>query len=127
MRLEGFTHPVGVAGPDLGPKIAASIGKAIRDAGYKQAQAIVDGDITEADRAAIQAAINAYVYDPDYFLTEEQKRLKAMTALNQWAADAAVVAAQGANVSQAQLKLTIGRLGKLCAGLADLLKHMGVQ
>lgn len=46
---------------------------------------------------------------------------QSFNALRQWADDAEVVAAQGATVSQAQLKAVIGRVGKLCDGLADLL------
>lgn len=43
-------------------------------------------------------------------------------ALRQWAADAAVIAAQGTNVTQAQHKALFDRFGKLCNGLADLLR-----
>lgn len=46
---------------------------------------------------------------------------ESYATLRAWADDAETVAAQGANLSQAQLKATIGRLGKLCDGLADLL------
>ena len=48
-------------------------------------------------------------------------------ALRQFADDAAVVAAQGTNVTQAQHKALFDRFGKLCDGLADLLVHLRVN
>lgn len=52
----------------------------------------------------------------------ETRLRQAYTALRQWATDAAAVAAQGATITQAQHKALFDRFGKLCNGLADLLR-----
>lgn len=67
--LGGFTKPPGPAGPDLPSKLATATGLAITDATADQTQAYVTGTISEANRAAIQSAINAYVLDTSYGLT----------------------------------------------------------
>lgn len=46
---------------------------------------------------------------------------QSYSALRAWADDAAVVAAQSTNVTQAQTKALFDRFGKLADGLADLL------
>lgn len=127
--LSSFTRPADPIGPDLGPRIAAATGLGITDATCTPTDVLVTGpSLAQGHKAAIQAFLNSYTHDPDYSLSAEQKRLKAMTALNQWATDASTAVAAWDGWTQAQknaaMKTVVDRLGKLCSGLADLLKYL---
>jgi hypothetical protein len=128
MRIANLTPPA-THGPDLVPHISSAIGKVVRDAGVSPTEgAVVDGPaIVEADRPAIQAAINSYVHNPDFFATAEQRALRVHAALRQWEQDALAVGAQGGNVTQTQLKTLFDRFGRVCGGLADLIRHLGLN
>ena len=85
-----------------------------------------------ASLTAWRAEVAAHVPTPPSALEQDRAgapdRLRqSYSSLRTWADDAAVVAAQGANVSQAQLKALFDRFGKLADGLADLLLRLNLD
>ena len=87
MKLTNLRRPPDPVGPDLVPRLAAAIGKTITNAGVvgpdprnndQPNSAWCEGDCTEADRAKVQAALDSYTYDPDYFIPTDIKRLKTL-------------------------------------------------
>ena len=132
MKLEGLRRPDAPVGPDLAPKLAAALGKSITNAGVKPNEAWCEGACVETDRTAVQAALDSYVYDPDYFTPAEHKRLKsAVATLREWESDAATAFGLWDGWTQAQknaaTKTLTNRFGKLCGWLADFIKHQGID
>jgi len=116
---------------DLADKIASALSIQPPNVDIDPKRIIVSGaGVTEAGRAAIQAVIGGYVFDPvrAKSLSAEEARLKqSYASLRQWAADArtATAAWDGQTTAQrfATTKVMLDRFGKLCDGMADLLKH----
>ena len=120
---------------DLADKVAAvlSISPPVVDINPTQIIAAGAG-VTEANRTAIQAVINAYVLDPvraKSASAEEARLRQSYVTLRQWAADARAETAAWDGQTAAQrnvaLKTTIDRFGKLCDGMADLLRHASLN
>jgi len=120
---------------DLADKIAAALGINPPDVDINHTQIIATGTgVTEANRAAIQAVINAYVLDPvrAKSQTAAEARLKqSYVLLRQWAGDARTAAAawDGQTTAQrfATTKVMLDRFGKLCDGMADLLRNQSLD
>lgn len=93
--------------------------------------------LADIPQTTLDAAVEAHTADfsvqpptptRDVEQGDARTRLRnSYTALRQWAADAAVVAAQGTNVTQAQNKALFDRFGKLADGLADLLVTLSID
>lgn len=120
---------------DLADKIAAALVIQPPNVDIDPRQIVVAGTgVNENVRAAIQAVIDAYVLDPvrAKSASAEEARLKqSYSILRQWAADARteVAAWDGQTTAQrnAAIKIIIDRLGKLCDGMADILKNGGLD
>jgi hypothetical protein len=116
---------------DLSDKIATALGIQPPTVDINPTQIIATGaGVTEANRAAIQAVIGAYVIDPvrAKAASAEEARLRSQYAtMRQWAADARTATAAWDAQTTAQrfatTKVMLDRFGKLCDGMADLLKH----
>lgn len=121
---------------DLADKIAAALGLAVPPTVDIDPKSIVvtGTGVNEAARTAIQAVINAYVLDlvrAKSATAEEARLKKSYTTLRQWAQDARDEVAAWDSQTTAQrnaaIKVTIDRLGKLCDGMADLIKTGGLD
>jgi hypothetical protein len=60
-------------------------------------------------------------------VTSDRRVRRLYAALRRWQQDAADVAAQTTNVTQAQQKELSRRFGQVCDGFADLLLHLGLD
>lgn len=120
---------------DLADKIAAALGIQPPNVDIDPKQIVITGTgVNENVRASIQAVIDAYVLDSvrAKSATAEEARLKkSYTTLRQWAQDARDEVAAWDSQTTAQrnaaIKVTIDRLGKLCDGMADILKNGGLD
>lgn len=131
MKLTGFERPVDPVGPDFGPHVAGVTGLVINSAGVTPLDAWVEGEVTETDRTAIQAAITLYVYNPDYGLSPERVALRVYMTLRDWEADAQAVSSQWATLTSTQkdavLHTIVDRFGTLCGRLGDLLRYLRID
>jgi len=116
---------------DLADKIATALSIQPPTVDINPTQIIATGaGVTEGNRAAIQTVIDAYVLDPvrAKSASAEEARLKqSYLVLRQWAQDANIATAawDGQTTAQrlATTKVMLDRFGKLCDGMADLLRH----
>lgn len=120
---------------DLADKIAAALAIQPPTVDINPTQIIATGaGVAEANRAAIQTVINAYVLDPvrAKSASAEEARLKqSYQVLRQWGIDArtATAAWDGQTTAQrmATTKVMLDRFGKLCDGMADLLRNQSLD
>ena len=70
--LTGFTSPAVVRSDQLRDEIAEQINKTIYDAGNQGTVGMVNGEIAESDRPAIQAVFDEHTPDPTYGIPSVQ-------------------------------------------------------
>ena len=93
--------------------------------------AVESPELTESHKIAVQGVIAKHVPNPLYGMTPEQINLKIYSTLKTWAADAAQVytdwPTKTAGQKDAVNREVVNRIGKLCSGLADLLRFQGLN